>query len=85
MSTTGPCLMLWPGNGLGNMLCGMLYLPKPKDNKKYIFNLKTIFGVFWRFLSIFLSIFLSAIVVFDAVARQWTWKYAMWDALSAKR
>ena len=22
--------------------------------------------------------------MFDAVARQWTWKYAMWDALSAK-
>ena len=22
--------------------------------------------------------------MFDAVARKWTWKYAMWDALSAK-
>ena len=31
-----PCLILWLGNGLGNLLFGMLYLPKQKDNRKCI-------------------------------------------------
>ena len=78
MSTTDPCLMLWPGNGLGNMLCGMLYLPKPKDNEKYIYNFKTIF------LAIFVNFLVQNCSMFDTVARQWTWKSAIWDALSAK-
>ena len=33
MLITDLCLMLWPDNGLGNMPCGMPYLPKLKDEK----------------------------------------------------
>ena len=40
--------------------------------------------VFWRFLAIFVDFLVQKRSMFDAVARQWTWKYAMWEDLSAK-